>query len=396
MWPRLPGSQVCEEPDVGERLVAPGAPHRPAIAGVCYRLSVEILNLHELEQLAQARLPKMYWDYYASGADDESCLRRNREAFERVALHPRVLVDVSRRELATSVLGQPIALPVGVAPMAFHRLAHTDGELASVRAAGGAGTVFVLSTLSTTAVEDVVAAASGPVWFQLYVHRDRAATKALVQRVEAVGCRALVVTVDTPMSGRRERDVRNGFALPPGLEMVNVHASGHTQLAPVQGDSALASYAASMLDPGLTWDTVGWLRSITSLPVVLKGIVRVDDAVRAVEHGAAGIMVSNHGGRQLDAAPATLDVLPRIADAVAGRLEVFLDGGVRRGTDVLKALALGARAVFIGRPILWGLAAGGHEGASAVLRVVRREIDLAMALCGCPTVASVTRDLVAP
>lgn len=363
---------------------------------MCYRSGVEILNLHELEQLAQATLPKVYWDYYASGADDESCLRRNREAFERVTLHPHVLVDVSRRELATTVLGQPIALPVGVAPMAFHRLAHSDGELASVRAAGDAGTVFVLSAMSNTAVEDVVAAASAPVWFQLYIYPDRAATKALVERVEAAGCRALVVTTDTPTIGRRERDVRNGFALPPGLEMVNLYGTGRTQLEPVEGDSALTSYAARMMDPSLTWDMVGWLRSITSLPVVLKGIVRADDAVRAVEHGAAGIMVSNHGGRQLDAAPATLDVLPRIADAVAGRVEVFVDGGVRRGTDVLKALALGARAVFIGRPILWGLAAGGREGASAVLRVVRREVDLAMALCGCPSVASVTRDLVAP
>jgi 4-hydroxymandelate oxidase len=363
---------------------------------VCYRSGVEILNLNELEQLAQGRLPKMYLDYSASGADDEACLRRNREAFERVTLHPRMLVDVSHRELATSVLGQPIALPVGVAPTAFHRLAHADGELASVRAAGDAGTVFVLAAMSNTSVEDVVAAASGPVWFQLYVYPDREATKALVQRVEAAGCRALVVTVDTPTIGRRERDVRNGFALPPDLEMVNLQGTGRTQLAPVQGESALTSYAAKMMNPKLTWEVVDWLRSITSLPVVLKGILRADDAVRAVEHGAAGIMVSNHGGRQLDAAPATLDVLPRIADAVAGRAEVFVDGGVRRGTDVLKALALGARAVFIGRPILWGLATGGREGAAAVLRMVRREVDLAMALCGCPSVASITRDLVAP
>jgi len=357
---------------------------------------VEILNLDELEQLAQARLPKLVWDYYAGGADDERCVRRNRCAFEAVCLHYRVLVDVARRDLATSVLGQPIALPIGVAPMAFHRLAHREGELASVRAAGDAGTVFVLSTMSNTALEDVVAAASGPVWFQLYIYRDRAATCALVRRAEAAGCHALVLTVDVPLIGRRERDVRNRFALPPGLAIENLHAAGYAHLVPAAGDSALTSYVADLLDPSLTWDKVGWLRSITRLPVVVKGIVRADDAVRAVDHGCAGIVVSNHGGRQLDAAPATLDVLPRIADAVAGRAEVFLDGGVRRGTDVVKALALGARAVFVGRPILWGLAADGQAGAAAVLGMLRRELDLAMALCGCPSVASITRDLVAP
>jgi 4-hydroxymandelate oxidase len=357
---------------------------------------VEILNLHELEDLARARLPTVVWDYYASGADDERCVRRNQEAFAQVALHYRVLVDVARRALATTVLGQPIALPLGVAPMAFHRLAHADGELASVRAAGAAGTVFVLSTMSNTAVEHVVAAATGPVWFQLYVYRDRAATEALVRRVEAAGCRALMLTVDAPVLGRRERDVRNRFALPPGLAIENLHAAGYARMAPAAGGSALAAYVAELWDPALTWDAVGWLRSITKLPVVLKGIVRADDAVRAVDHGAAGIVVSNHGGRQLDAAPATLDVLPRIADAVAGRAEVFLDGGIRRGTDVVKALALGARAVFVGRPILWGLAAGGQAGVAAALDVLRRELDLAMALCGCPSVASITRDLVAP
>jgi 4-hydroxymandelate oxidase len=362
----------------------------------CYRSGVEILNLHELEAVARARLPAAVWDYYAAGADDERCVRRNAEAFERVALHYRVLVDVAHRALATSVLGQPIALPVGVAPMAFHRLAHPDGELASVRAAGAAGTVFVLSTMSNTAVEDVTAAATGPVWFQLYVYRDRAATEALVRRVEAAGCRALVLTVDAPVLGRRERDVRNRFTLPPDLAIANLHAAGYARMAPSTGGSALAAYVAELWNPALTWDAVGWLRSITTLPVVLKGIVRADDAVRAVDHGAAGILVSNHGGRQLDAAPATLDVLPRIVDAVAGRAEVYLDGGIRRGTDVVKALALGARAVFAGRPILWGLAAGGQAGVAAALDVLRRELDLAMALCGCPTIAAITRDLVAP
>ena len=359
----------------------------------------EILNLHELETLARARLPQMAWDYYAAGADDEHCVRRNCDAFEKHVLHYRVLVDVARRELATTVLGQRIAMPIAVAPTAFHRLAHKDGELASVRGAGDAGTIFVLSTLSTTAVEDVVAAASGPVWFQLYVYRDRAATEGLVRRVEAAGCRALVLTVDAPLLGRRERDVKNRFALPAGLAIANLLPAGYERLPPASGavpESGLAAYVAELLDPSLTWDVIAWLRSITTLPVLVKGIVRPDDAARAIAAGAAGVVVSNHGGRQLDAAPATIDVLARIVDAVAGGGDVLLDGGVRRGSDVIKALALGARAVLVGRPVLWGLAAGGREGVAAALGVLRRELDLAMALCGCPDIASITRDLVAP
>lgn len=356
----------------------------------------DVKNLRALEQLAAARLSKMAWDYYASGADDERCVRRNIDAYERVRLHYRVLVDVSRRSLATTVLGEQLAMPIAVAPTAFHKLAHRDGELASVRAAGDAGTLFVLSTLSNTAVEDVVAAATGPVWFQLYVYRDRAATEALVRRVEAAGVRALVLTVDAPLLGRRERDVENRFALPPELGIENLHAAGYARLPAAAGDSGLAAYVAELLDPSLTWSAVEWLRSITRLPVLVKGIVRADDAVRAVEHGAAGIVVSNHGGRQLDASPATIDVLPRIADAVAGRCEVLLDGGIRRGADAIKAIALGAKAVLVGRPVLWGLAAGGRDGVATALGILRRELDLAMALCGCPDVESITRSLVEP
>jgi 4-hydroxymandelate oxidase len=357
---------------------------------------VEILNLAELEALARARLPQMAWDYYASGADDEHCVRRNCEAFQRIAIHHRVLVDVSRRDLATTVLGQRIAMPIVVAPTAFHRLAHRDGELASVGGAGDAGTIFILSTLSNTAVEDVVAAASGPVWFQLYVYQDRAATEALVRRVEAAGCRALVLTVDAPLLGRRERDVRNRFALPGELRCENVTAEAQ-QVAPGGlAESGLAAYFASLLDPALSWRDVAWLRSITRLPLVVKGLVRPDDARRAVDAGAAAVVVSNHGGRQLDTSPATADVLASVVDAVAGAAEVYVDGGIRRGSDIVKALALGARAVLVGRPILWGLAAGGRAGAAAALGILRRELDLAMALCGCPSTAAITRDLVAP
>jgi 4-hydroxymandelate oxidase len=355
----------------------------------------DALNVNALEAIARERVTELAWDYYSSGADDEQCVRKNCAAFASYELHHRVLVDVSRRELATTVLGERIAMPIAVAPTAFHRLAHDDGELATVRGAGDAGTLFILSTLSNTAIEDVVAAASGPVWFQLYVYKDRGATLALVHRAEAAGARALVVTVDAPLLGRRERDVRNKFALPAGLSVRNMFADASEVVAP-SGDSGLAAYFATLLDPALTWDAIAWLRSITKLPVIVKGIVRADDAVRAVDAGVAGIVVSNHGGRQLDASPPTIDVLARVVDAADGRVEILLDGGVRRGTDVVKAIALGARAVLVGRPILWGLAAGGREGVAHVLAMLRRELDLAMALAGCPNIAAITRDLIAP
>jgi len=354
----------------------------------------DVLNLLDLERLALDRLAPLVRDYYASGADDEVTLRDNRAAFERLRLHYRVLVDVHKRDLTTQVLGHVVNLPILVAPTAFHRLAHPDGELATVRAAGAAGTIMILSTLSTTPVEEVVAASRGPVWFQLYIYRDRGATEALVRRVEAAGCAALVLTVDAPVLGQRERDVRNRFALPPGLSVENMLGHGMGAVGPASGESGLAAYFASLLDPALTWNDLAWLRSITRLPVLVKGLVRPDDAVRAVEHGAAGVVVSNHGGRQLDTAPATIDVLPAVVDAVAGRAEVLVDGGVRRGTDVVKALALGARAVLIGRPVLWGLAVAGENGVAAALAILRAELHRALALCGCPEVRAVARDLV--
>ena len=358
---------------------------------------MEPVNLFELEAIAREKLAREAYDYYASGANDEVTLRENRAAYDRLTLAYRVLVDVSRRDMATSVLGQPIEMPIVVAPTAFHRMACPEGELATVRAAGAAGTVMILSTLSNTRVEDVVAAASGPVWFQLYVYRDRGAAEGLVRRAEAAGCRALVLTVDAPFLGRRERDVRNRFRLPPGLAVANLLPEGYGEVPPGLADSGLAVYFASLLNPAMTWQDLAWLRSITELPIVVKGIIRPDDALRAAEAGVAGIVVSNHGGRQLDTSPATIDVLPEIAnalDARGHRMEVLVDGGVRRGTDVLKALALGARAVLVGRPILWGLAADGEAGASWVLRLLRDELDLAMALAGAPTLADITRDLV--
>lgn len=360
-------------------------------------MSQEAINIFDFEAIAREALTQQAYDYYASGAQDEVTLRENRAAYDRVSLAYRVLVDVSRRDLTATVLGQAVSMPILIAPTAFHRLATDEGELATVRAAGAAGTVMVLSTLSTTSIEEVVAAASGPVWFQLYVYKDRKATEGLVRRAEAAGCRALVLTVDAPLIGKRERDIRNRFRLPSGLAVANLLPEGYGELAPAPLDSGLAAYVASFLDPSLTWKDVAWLQSITRLPVVVKGIIRPDDALRAADAGAAGIVVSNHGGRQLDTAPATLDVLPEIVDALAARshgIEVLMDGGARRGSDVVKALALGARAVLVGRPVLWGLAAGGESGAAAVLRMLRDELDLTMALAGAPTIADITRDLV--
>jgi 4-hydroxymandelate oxidase len=353
------------------------------------------LNIRELEELARERLSPMAYDYYASGAHDEGTLRENVAAWSRIELRYRVLVDVSVRSSSTTVLGMPVTMPILVAPTAFHRLACPQGELATARAAARAGTVMVLSSLSNTRVEEICAEASAaPVWFQLYVYRDRGATAALVARAEAAGARAIVLTVDAPLFGRRERDVRNRFHLPAGLRVENMTAAGHGDVPASSTDSGLAAYIAEKLDPSLTWKDVSWLSSVTRLPVLIKGVVRADDAVRAADHGASGVIVSNHGGRQLDGAPATASVLAPIADAVQGRAEVLVDGGIRRGTDVLRAVSLGARAVLLGRPILWGLAVAGEDGAYGVLEAMRSELDHAMALAGCASLADATRDLV--
>ena len=357
----------------------------------------DILNLRDLEEAAARVLDANALGYYSSGADDERVLRDNLEAWARVKLAPRILVDVSQRSLATTVVGTPVDMPVLIAPMAMQAMAHADGELATVRAAGSAGTVMVLSTISNVAVEQVVAAAARPVWFQLYVYRDRGAALELVRRVEAAGCKALVLTVDLPVLGHREADSRNRFRLPAHLSLPNVVDEGRiAKLAQEEAASALAMHAASQIDPALTWKDVEWLRDQTSLPLVLKGILRPDDAVRAFQHGASAIVVSNHGGRQIDAVPATADALPRVIDAVGPRGEVLVDGGIRRGTDVVRALALGARAVLLGRPVLWGLAVDGEAGALRALTMLRDEIDRALALCGCPTPKHVTRDLLWP
>lgn len=354
------------------------------------------VNLFDFEERARSLISKMAYDYYASGANDEITLKENRAAYERITIYPRMLRDVCNRQLATTALGQSISMPLMIAPMAFQRMAHPDGELATIKAANDAGTIMTLSTLATSSIEEVAGASNGNLWFQLYVYKDKEVTASLVQRAEAAGCKALVLTVDSPILGSRERDVRNGFHLPDGLIAKNLAPVGIDVLPGKIGESGLAAYIASLYDQTLTWKDVEWLRSITNLPVLVKGILRVDDSLLAIKYGASGIIVSNHGGRQLDTAPATISVLAKVVEAVEGRAEVFVDGGIRRGTDILKALALGARAVFVGRPVLWGLADSGADGVNRVLSLLRTEFDLAMALSGCKTLDDINSELLHP
>ena len=351
------------------------------------------LTVDDYETVARERLERSAYDYYAGGAGEERTLAANREAFNALTLRPRVLIDVSAIDTRTRVLGEPLDLPVLLAPTAFNRLAHPDGEMAAARAARAAGTVMIGSTLSTCALEDVAGTGDGPLWFQLYVYKDRGFTQDLVARAEACGYRALVLTVDTPLLGRRYRDVRNNFVLPEGITMKNFEAA-MTNASRWGAHSSFSSYVHDLFDATLSWSAVEWLRAQTRLPLLLKGILTAEDAHLAVQAGVSGVIVSNHGGRQLDGATASIDALPEVVEAVAERAEVLMDGGIRRGTDVLKALALGARAVCIGRPYLWALAANGEAGVTDVLRLLREELALAMALSGRPTIASVDRSLV--
>ena len=344
------------------------------------------VSVADFERLAESRLEPGAFGYYAGGAGDERSLAANVAAWGRLNLRPRVLVDVSEVTTATTVLGTPVSMPLLIAPTAIQRLAHPDGEPGMARAAAAAGTLMCLSTLATATPSEVAAAAPGaPRWFQLYVFRDRGVTRAFVEQAVEHGYGAIVLTVDAPRLGRRERDLRTGFRVPAAITVPSMEAlGGWTGATPLE--------LLGAIDPSLAWADLDELRSLSSLPLVLKGIQTAEDAELACVHGVDAIVVSNHGGRQLDAVAPTAELLPEVVGAVAGRIEVYVDGGIRRGSDVVKALALGARAVLAGRAPLWGLAGDGEAGATRVLELLRDEVELALALCGCTAPGLVTRE----
>jgi isopentenyl diphosphate isomerase/L-lactate dehydrogenase-like FMN-dependent dehydrogenase/thioredoxin reductase len=347
------------------------------------------LTVRELEPAAKLRLDPVHYDYFAGGAQDEVSVRDNEDAFARLSLVPRVLRGAGDARLDVSLVDCPASMPILLAPTAFHKLAHPDGELATARAAAASGTILISAMLSTFAIEDIAAAARSvtpdpQLWFQLYVQPDLDFTEAIVRRAEAAGCRALVVTVDSAALGRAERNDRNDFHdLPPDLKCENLRIGGRT-----------GHVRSVVLSPDISWQHIEWLRETSRLPILLKGVLHPADARIAVQQGIDGIVVSNHGGRQLDSAPATVDLLAGVVDAVEGAVPVLLDGGIRRGTDVAKALALGADAVAVGRPVVWGLAADGERGVARVLEILRTELAHTLVLCGAGTPADLTRDQV--
>lgn len=332
-----------------------------------------MFSLSDFEEGARKKMPPMVYEYLAGGAADELTLRWNRESLEKIRLRPRVLVDVAKLDTRVTLFGQELPFPILLAPTALHRMFHPEGEVATARGAGAAAATYVVSSYTTTPIEEIARVATQPLWFQLYVQPDRAFTKDVVQRAEAAGCRALCVTVDLPVLGVRNRMQRVGFKVPPGIKVPYI-------MQQFQGMP-------------VSWKDIEWLRSFARVPVLLKGILDPDDADLAIRNGVSGIMVSNHGARDLDSTPATIDALPSIADRVAGRVPILMDGGIRRGTDVLKALALGADAVLIGRSYCFGLALAGANGVSRVVNILRSEFETAMALTGRPSIRSIDRSV---
>lgn len=376
---------------------APAAQPAPLQAATQPRtVSPNLASLADFEQAAQSRLSKMAFDYVAEGAADELTLRRNRDCLSAIRLKPRVLTDVSRLDTKLELLGQTLTFPILLAPAAFHKLMHPEGEIATARGAAAGGTTLVVSSLSTFSIEDIAKSTKASLWFQLYVQRDHGFTRELVQRAEAAGCRALCITVDSPVPGTRNREMRDAFHLLPGMAPENLHGLQVQNHDKREENPASADYDIynALMDPKLTWDGIDAIRSYAKIPVFVKGILNPDDARLAVAHGADAVLVSNHGGRQLDTVPATIEALPHVVESIEGRVPVLMDGGIRRGTDVLKALAFGARAVMIGRPYLWGLAVNGSAGVEQVVQILRREFLTAMALCGCINLSSITREII--
>jgi 4-hydroxymandelate oxidase len=361
----------------------PAAPR--AAASVPAAATANLFSIPQYEERARGLVSVPAWEYYDQGCADDLTVRWNREAFQRLRLESRVMVDVETIDTSTTLLGRALQHPILLAPAASHMLVHPEGEVATARGAGAASAIMVLSTNSNCAVEAVVAAATQPLWFQLYVNRDRGIAKDLIQRVESAGCRALCVTVDQPVIYARDRSNRQSEALRslPLPHVPNLLPGGATQTSAVRSRS-------------LTWQDLEWFRSVTKLPVVLKGVMHPDDAERAIQAGADAIIVSNHGGRALDGVAATIDALPRVTDRVARRIPVLMDGGIRRGGDVLKALARGASAVLIGRPYLYGLAVNGSEGVRHIVEILRGELEAAMALTGRTTIARIDHTVLWP
>ena len=339
------------------------------------------VNVLEFEPLARQRLPREVWEYISQGAADELTLRRNREAFDAIRLRPRVLVDVSRIDTRLELFGQKLDFPILLAPVAGQGRMHTRAEPEAARGATAAGATFVISTFASSRVDEIARAAQRRAWFQLYVQRDRGVTKDMVQRAEAAGCTALCITVDGPVVPMRDREKRLGIRPPYS------GASRGGRVSPLYADA---------IDSTVTWETITWIRSFAKTPVLIKGITAPDDARRAAADGLAGVIVSNHGGRNLDTMPATIEALPAIVEAAGNRTAVLLDGGVRRGTDVLKAIALGARAVLIGRPYIWGLVVDGAAGVQRVVDILRDELETAMGLCGATSLDKISRQLLWP
>jgi 4-hydroxymandelate oxidase len=350
----------------------------------------EPICVADFEALAKAKMPATSWEYVTAGAGDELTVRWNAEAYQRIRLKPRVLVDVSNVDTRVNLLGQEHAFPILLAPASSQKLMHAEGELATARAAGAAGIAMVLSSFSSTSLEDVAAVAKSPLWFQLYVQTDRGFTRELVRRAEAGGYRALCLTVDTPIAGARNRESRADVKLSPMPNLKGIAGVGSVSGIPTGSPDIFRN----VFDAAMSWKDVEWLRSFAKIPLILKGVLNPEDADHAANSGVDGIIVSNHGGRNLDTLPATIDALPPVADKVAGRLLVFVDGGIRRGTDVLKALALGANAVFIGRPYLYGLGAAGEAGVSKVISILQREFQMAMMLTGRTNVGSIDRSVI--
>ncbi len=375
-----------------------------------------ITNIEDLRVLHQRRAPRMFYDYCDSGSWTEGTYRANEEDFQKIKLRQRVAVNIDSRSVATTMIGREVAMPIALAPVGMTGMQNADGEIKAARAAERCGVPFTLSTMSICSIEDVAEHVTKPFWFQLYVMRDRDFSGRLIDRAKAAGCDALVVTLDLQVLGQRHKDIRNGLSAPPKLTIPNIinmatkpqwclgmlgtkrrefrNIVGHVK--GVENMSSLSAWTASQFDPTLSWDDLKWIKDRWGGKIILKGILDAEDAELAVKSGADALVVSNHGGRQLDGAPSSIAALPAIADAVGDRIEVWMDGGIRSGQDVLKAIALGAKGVMIGRAFVYGLGAMGEEGVVKALEIIRKELDISMAFCGRTDIRKVDRSILLP